>query len=201
MKLLAKSFPFLIGLMFGLALGYVLAERQPVPPAKALKTAQRGAGEALPAGHPPLGETAPPKDAELDRQVKALMTMLESEPNNVEAMTALGNLYFDHSMWKEAQRWYLKSLEAKPGDANVMTDYAVVLRNLGKGQEALSLLDKVLAKDPAHWQALYNKIIVLNFDLHQHDQALQALGELEKMRSSNPEIPDLAPLRKKLENP
>ncbi len=201
MKWLLKPFPFLIGLMLGLALGYVLAERQPVPPAKALMALQQGSGEALPPGHPPVENTEPPQDAELDQQVKSLTTMLADDPDNVEVVTALGNLFFDHSRWDEAQRWYRKALELKPGDVNVMTDYAVVLRNLGKGQEALDILNTVLAKDPGHWQALYNKVIVLNFDLHRHADAIEELKKLESMRSSHPDIPDLDALRKKIENP
>ncbi len=201
MKWLFKPFPFLIGLMIGLALGYVLAERQPVPPAKALRASQPAGDEALPPGHPPLEQQAPAQDAEFQRQVQSLTTMLADDPKNVQVITALANLYFDHSKWQDAQTWYLKSLELKPGDPNVMTDYAVVLRNLGKGQEALDLLNKVLDKEPGHWQALYNKVIVLNFDLHRHDKALEALHQLEKMRSSHPDIPDLTPLRKQIEKP
>jgi len=199
MKWLFKPFPFLIGLMIGLALGYVLAERQAIPPAKAIRPAQQGGGEALPPGHPPLEEQAPAQDVEFQRQVQSLTTMLADDPQNVQVITALANLYFDHSKWNDAQTWYLKSLELKPGDINVMTDYAVVLRNLGKGQEALDLLNKVLQKEPGHWQALYNKVIVLNFDLHQHDKALEVLNQLEKMRSTHPDIPDLTPLRKEIE--
>lgn len=198
MKWLFKPFPFLIGLMIGLALGYVLAERQPVPPAKAMGRLQQGGGEALPPGHPPMDQAAPAQDAEFQRQAESLTTMLADNPNNVEVITALGNLYFDHSKWKEAQTWYQRALKLKPGDANVMTDYAVVLRNLGQGQQALDLLNQVLEKDPAHWQALYNKVIVLNFDLHRHDEALAALDRLEKMRSSHPDIPDLTALRKEI---
>lgn len=199
MKWLFKPFPFLIGLMIGLALGYVLAERQPVPPAKALRAVQQGGGEAVPPGHPPVADQATAQDAEFQRQVQSLTTMLADDPKNVQVITALANLYFDHSKWRDAQTWYLRSLELKPGDPNVMTDYAVVLRNLGKGQEALDLLDTVLKKVPGHWQALYNKVIVLNFDLHRHDKALEALQQLEKMRSSHPDIPDLTPFRKQIE--
>jgi len=200
MKWLFKPFPFLIGLMIGLAVGYVLAERQPVPPARALQVLQQGTPQQFPPGHPPVEQNEAPRDAELDQQVKSLTSMLVDDPGNVEVITALGNLYFDRSRWEDAQTWYRKSLELKPGDVNVMTDYAVVLRNLGKGQEALDLLDRVLAKDPQHWQALYNKIIVLNFDLHRHADALAALEKLEAMRSSIPGIPDLGPLRKKIES-
>ena len=199
MKWLFKPFPFLIGLMVGLAVGYVLAERQPIPPARALKMIQQGQGEKLPPGHPQLEKPSSPKDSEFEQQVTSLTTMLAQEPDNVEVMTALGNLYFDHAKWEDAEHWYQESLKRKPGDLNVMTDYAVVLRNLGKGQEALNLLNTVLKKDPGHWQAMYNKVIVLNFDLHQHDKALEVLKQLEKLRSTHPDIPDLTPLRKKIE--
>ena len=199
MKWLLKPFPFLIGLMVGLAVGYVLAERQPVPPARALKLVRQDGGEQLPPGHPPLEKPSNPEDTEFEQQVTSLTTMLAQEPDNVEVMTALGNLYFDHARWEDAEHWYRESLKRNPGDLDVMTDYAVVLRNLGKAKEALDLLNTVLGKDPGHWQALYNKVIVLNFNLHRHDEALEVLKQLEKLRSAHPDIPDLGPLRKKIE--
>ncbi len=51
-----------LGLMAGLILGYVFAEQQPVPPAKALRQGinpAAGQNESLPDGHPPVeGQTA-----------------------------------------------------------------------------------------------------------------------------------------------
>ena len=52
-------FTLILGLMVGLIVGYVLAERQAVPPAKAIRLglnpqAAAQQGEDLPEGHPPV---------------------------------------------------------------------------------------------------------------------------------------------------
>ena len=185
-------FTLILGLMLGLGLGYVLAERQPVPPARALALAAgQGAGgsSAVPPDHPPVAEGAAPAADSRELATQA------QDPRSVPTLTALGNLYFDHSRWPEAKGWYERSLELKPDDTNVLTDLAVVNRNLGKYDEALRLLDRALGLDGHHWQALYNKVIVLHFDLHKSDQARAALQRLETLRADHPEIPDMSKLK------
>jgi len=173
-------FTLVIGLMVGLVIGYVLAEQQPVPPGKALRLgagAAAGQTEALPEGHPPVDDN--PEDAGL--------------------MAAMGNVYFDASRWQEASGWYEKSLVLSPGDPDIMTDLAVVYRNLGRPQESLELLDKVITLTPDHWQAWYNRVVVLNFDLHEHDAAAEALARLKELKRTNPDIPDLSGLEKEIQ--
>ncbi|MBD3872048.1 MAG: tetratricopeptide repeat protein, partial [Acidobacteria bacterium] len=81
----------------------------------------------------------------------------------------------------------------------IMTDLAVVYRNLGRSQESLELLDQVIAVSPDHWQAWYNKVVVLNFDLHEHDAAAAALDRLKELQRTNQDIPDLSGLEKEIQ--
>lgn len=198
MQHVERFFYIFVGAIVGLAVGYVLAERfQTVPPARAM--AAMAGQEAMPPGHPPIGEgAAPAADQEFLDQVRALQSMLVDDPKNFDVLAGLGNVYFDHSRWPEAETWYRKALEVRPDDVNVLTDLAVTLRNQGRGEEALAMLDRVLKMDPGHWQALYNRIVVLNFDLHRHDEALTALEQLKAMRKDNPQIPDLTALEREI---
>jgi tetratricopeptide (TPR) repeat protein len=111
-------------------------------------------------------------------------------------MAAMGNVYFDAGRWEEARGWYEKSLALSPGDPDIMTDLAVVFRNLGRPQESVELLDQVITTNPDHWQAWFNKIVVLNFDLHEHDAAADALKSLKELKKTNAAIPDLSGLEK-----
>ncbi len=63
-------------------------------------------------------------------------------------MAAMGNIYFDASRWPEARDWYEKALQVSSGDPNVLTDLAVVYRNLGEHERTIELLDQALAADP-----------------------------------------------------
>lgn len=188
----------ILGLMAGLIIGYVLAERQPVPPARAIRLGlnpQAAAqSEELPEGHPPIAAGTDGDAQRFRQQVTEIEGLLASNPDDSGLMTALGNVYFDASRWSEARDWYEKALKVSPGDSNILTDLAVVYRNLGQPQHALELLDKAIAIDSSHWQAWYNKIVIFQFDLHRHDDAADALRTLEELKKSDPSIPDLSGL-------
>ncbi len=51
---------------------------------------------------------------------------------------------------------------------------------------------------PDHWQAWYNKVVVYQFDLHQHDDAAEALNSLQELKKSNSAIPDLSGLEQEV---
>jgi tetratricopeptide (TPR) repeat protein len=195
-------FILVIGLLVGLVIGYVLAERQPVPPAKALRlgVGPQGASqsEALPDGHPPIEGASAGEAQRLREQVAEIEALLASNPDDAGLMAAMGNVYFDASRWPEAREWYERSLQVSPSDPNVMTDLAVVYRNLGQSQRTVELLNQVLATTPTHWQALYNKVVVYQFDLHEHDGAADALRALQELKKSDPSIPDLSGLEKEV---
>lgn len=195
-------FILVLGLMAGLVIGYVLAERQPIPPAKALRLGldpQASAqAEALPEGHPPIEGPGAADTQRLREQVAEIEGLLASNPDDAGLMAAMGNVYFDASRWAEARQWYERSLQVSAGDPNVMTDLAVVYRNLGQAQRTVELLDQVLAIAPTHWQAIYNKVVVYQFDLHDHDAAADALRTLQELKKSDPSIPDLSGLEKEV---
>ena len=196
-------FTLILGLMVGLVVGYVLAERQAVPPAKAIRLglnpqAAAQQGEDLPDGHPPVDGTSGANAQRLRQQVAELEGLLAANPNDAGLMAAMGNIYFDASRWPDARDWYEKALQLSSGDPNILTDLAVVYRNLGEFQRTIELLDRALAADPNHWQAWYNKVVVYQFDLHQHDDAADALKTLQELKKSNSSIPDISGLEQEV---
>jgi tetratricopeptide (TPR) repeat protein len=190
-------FTLILGAIVGVVLGYVFAERQAVPPAKAMARQQPagGAQQGMPEGHPPIDATAAAGGGEVQRlaaQAKEIEDMLARTPNDARLMVALGNLYFDGGRWTEARLWYERAMEIEGSDPNVITDLAVVYRNLQQPERSIELLDSALEVAPEHWQAVYNKVVVLHFDLHRHDEAVQALRRLQQIKQSNPNVPDLS---------
>ncbi len=191
-------FVFVLGLVVGLAVGYVVAERQPVPPARALQPARpapAGPEQRVPDGHPPVGSggTARPP---LDEEVGRLTGLLAQRPDDPALLAAVGNAYYDRGRWSEARDWYERSMAVKGDDPNVITDLAVVYRNLKEPERALELLRRAVAVAPDQWQAWYNTVVVLHYDLHRHDQAIAALERLVEIRRANPAVPDLAGLER-----
>lgn len=200
----------LIGLMVGLALGYVFAERQPIPPGKALRLGAPQAaaqGGDLPSGHPPIDESAPnPERQFFEEQISELQGLLAQSPDDPGLMVAMGDAYFElaratgrENQWQESRVWYERAMaQGRGDDPNVMTDLAVVFRNLKQFDRAVELLDRAIGIHPDHWQAWFNKVIVLNFDLHDHDGAREALLRLKAIAAENSEVPDLAGLEREV---
>jgi len=196
-------FTLILGLIVGLIIGYVLAERQAVPPAKAVRLglspqAAAQQGDELPDGHPPVDGASGADVQRLRQQVAEIEGLLATSPNDAGLMAALGNVYFDASRWPDARDWYEKALQISSGDPNILTDLAVVYRNLGDFQRSIELLDQAIAIDSDHWQAWYNKVVVYQFDLHQHDDAAKALETLQELKKSNTAIPDLSGLEQEV---
>ncbi|MDH3815014.1 MAG: tetratricopeptide repeat protein [Acidobacteriota bacterium] len=196
-------FTLILGLIVGITIGYVLAERQAVPPAKAIRlglnpqvAAQQG--EELPDGHPPVDGASGADAQRLRQQVAEIEGLLAANPDDAGLMAAMGNIYFDASRWPDARDWYEKALQSSSGDPNILTDLAVVYRNLGEFERTIELLDQAIAINSGHWQAWYNKVVVYQFDLHQHDDAAEALKTLQELKKSNPAIPDLSGLEKEV---
>jgi len=196
-------FTLILGLIVGITIGYVLAERQAVPPAKAIRlglnpqvAAQQG--EELPDGHPPVDGASGADAQRLRQQVAEIEGLLAANPDDAGLMAAMGNIYFDASRWPDARDWYEKALQSSSGDPNILTDLAVVYRNLGEFERTIELLDQAIAINSGHWQAWYNKVVVYQFDLHQHDDAAEALKTLQELKKSNPAIPDLSGLEQEV---
>jgi tetratricopeptide (TPR) repeat protein len=195
-------FTLILGLMVGVVLGYVFAERQPVPPAQAEATRPVAADQAgLPQGHPPVGGPPAgesPEQQRLMQRAADLQQLLAQSPDDARLMVALANLYFDAGRWHEARIWYERSIEIEAADPDVVTDLAVVYRNLEQPDRALELLERSIQLSGDHWQSWYNKVIVLHFDLHRHEEAAEALERLKAIAAANPEVPDLSSLELEL---
>lgn len=186
-------FMFVGGLMIGLVIGYVVAERQAVPPAVSL--APPSGAASVPAAQPPMGgNTGSQGSLAVERELGEIRNLLEKNPGDAKLLVAMGNTYFDAQRWEEARLSYEQAIGTIPDDVNVLTDLAVVYRNLGKPERALEILGHVIEMAPEHWQAVYNRVIVLHFDLHSHDEAVEALGALEQLAQNDPQIPDLSGL-------
>ena len=80
---------------------------------------------------------------------KAAQRSLELDPDLVEGHAALGQIRMLHDWdWKGADASFRKALELSPGDAQVISDAAVLARNLGRSDEALALARRAATFDP-----------------------------------------------------
>jgi tetratricopeptide (TPR) repeat protein len=99
---------------------------------------------------------------------------------------------YNEKRWPEARDAYLRYLESHPEAVDVISDLGICYRALGDLQRALKEFDRALAIAPAHWQSLYNKIIVLAFDLGKKSEARELVVRLRTLQPENEQVKKLA---------
>jgi tetratricopeptide (TPR) repeat protein len=142
------------------------------------------AGGAAPGGslqRGPMGGPAGPGQlagAPMVKRINELKRQLQTDAEDLAALTELAHLHYDASMWEQAAEYYERVAEIQP-DANMLTDLGVCYRERGDHQPALDRFARAQEVDPRHWQSLYNTMVVTAFDLGRYDLATEALDAME----------------------
>ena len=119
--------------------------------------------------------TAAPQQVDDKAQaIAGLQSAIAQNPDSAEAWARLGNAYFDSDQYAKAIVAYNKSLEITPGDPRIMTDLGVMYRRNGQPPQALETFDKVLRINPRFEQALFNKGVVLFYDIKNYEEAFNS---------------------------
>jgi len=144
-----------------------------------------GSGVPMPASMPQKSQQPQQQAAQEEtitedqaKRILALEKEVASNPDNGDAWTQLGNLYFDTNNFESAIRSYKKSLALKPNNANVQTDLGVMYRRAGQPNEAIKAFEKAIQIDPKHEIARFNTGIVFLHDLNDREGALKAWQDL-----------------------
>jgi tetratricopeptide (TPR) repeat protein len=111
-------------------------------------------------------------------RINELKRMLQNEPENHRVMLALANIYYDAAMWDQASGFYERVIELEPGP-DTLTDLGVCYRGLRQFDKALDAFTRANEMQPAHWQSLYNTVIVAVYDVQRFDLAQQALQSMQ----------------------
>ncbi len=185
-----------LGALVGFAGAWVSLEGRhtpatPVPAAEA--DPQAGAPGAPPMSNP--AAALPAVEPAARQRLQDALAVVAAKPGEYDALVQLGNAAYDVREFAQAADAYERALKLRPGDANVMTDLGTAYRNEGRIDQALELFRKARAADPTHWQSLYNEVIVLAMDKHDHDGADAALARLKR---EHPGLPALAGLEQQV---
>jgi tetratricopeptide (TPR) repeat protein len=133
--------------------------------------------------------TAPQMTPEQEQALAALLQAIRATPDNVNAWTQLGHLYFDTGHNQKAIQAYEKSLELNPSRPDVWTDLGVMYRRTGNPSKAVQCFDRALSIDGAYETALFNKGVVLMHDIKDLEAALKAWEKLVQV-NPNAQTPD-----------
>jgi cytochrome c-type biogenesis protein CcmH/NrfG len=162
-----------ICLVCGILLGYLFRGSSPAGPAPSVAAAAPAT-----AAMPSVAETAAP-----------LLDAVKRDPGNFDALTKLGNLYYDQQQYQQAVEYYGKALEVRPDTIPVRSDMGTAYWYLGDAKRAVEEFDKVLKLDPKHPQTLFNLGIVKWKGLKD---SKGAAATWKKMLELNPDYPQKA---------
>jgi len=124
-----------------------------------------------------VAQSPSPQQAQSQQEAQAILNLeaeVTANPDNYNAWTQLGHLYFDSNQVSKAVGAYEKSLELHSGNANIWTDLGVMYRRSGAPEKAIEAFEKAMSMDSTHAPSRFNRGIVLHFDLGQTDKAVES---------------------------
>lgn len=122
---------------------------------------------------PPAGE-AEPLNLNALNEIENYKEILRKDPNNLQAIVNIGNLYFDTRQDLLAIEHYRKALAIDPGNVNVRTDLSVCYRRKGNPDKAIEELKKAISTNPKHAQSRYNLGVILIHDKNDPEGGIKA---------------------------
>lgn len=125
----------------------------------------------------------PPEHANIFEEIEKLKAVIQKNPADYPALVRLGNLYYDAVKYDKAKEYYDRAIEIHAEDPNVLTDLGICYRFTGDPQKAVEFFEKANSLNPAHWQSLYNIVIVAANDLNDISKAEEALSRFERANS------------------
>jgi tetratricopeptide (TPR) repeat protein len=138
------------------------------------------------------------QSAILDDALRLLRRAHEADPKNYDLLLLLGNSHLTLGLargpqhFKEARGYYLKALEARPGDVNAHTLLGMTYfyGRPPDPESAAREYRKALASDPRHEMALQNLASSLTAT-GALSEAARRIDELQQVNPSNQSIPKL----------
>jgi len=127
-------------------------------------TSSQPATASVPAGMPGMPASQVPTPAQMqhmaDTQVAPLLEKLKSDPNNVDLLANIGNVYYDAQLFPSAIEYYQRALKIQPSNTSIRTDMATAYWYVGKADDAIAEFNKSLSYEPTKPNTLFNLGIV-----------------------------------------
>jgi cytochrome c-type biogenesis protein CcmH/NrfG len=116
----------------------------------------------------------PAPSVDFQQQIKTLEAIVAEDPANRQAWVQLGHRYFDAKNPMKAIEAYDKALAIDGNDPDVLTDQAIMFRQLGWYEKAIETFQQANKLNPEHGNSLFNMGIVYMQDLGDNEKAIEA---------------------------
>ena len=184
-----------ITLAIGIAVGYFARGSATTVPAS--ESAQAAAPASMVPGAVPMSSAQLPgigspqqqpaiSPEALAKAAEPYLTQLKSNPQDFEALSKVGNLYYDAQAYPQAIGYYEKALAVQPNNADVRTDLGTAYWYTGDPDKAIMNFEKALAVRPNHPGTLFNLGIV---KWQGKNDPKGAVVVWEKLLATNPDYP------------
>jgi tetratricopeptide (TPR) repeat protein len=90
------------------------------------------------------------EDKQIKKAIETYNRALDADSKDKQVYFELGHIYFGQENFKKAADSFEKAAQLDPADLNSRNMYAVSLHKQGKINEAISVWESILAKDPEY---------------------------------------------------
>jgi len=140
----------------------------------ALKSGE--SGQELAAG-PEQGMT-------LEERIQEVKAYLRENPDSVDALVALGDLYFESNQVYDGLDVFKKAEKLAPESVHIQNDLGILYQKTGNYDLAIEKFRTALKLDPTHLNSLFHIGLIYRYNMGDNKKALEAFEEL---LSRNPE--------------
>ncbi|MBR7801739.1 tetratricopeptide repeat protein [Undibacterium fentianense] len=110
----------------------------------------------------------------LQEALPLYLQFLERQPDHIDALVSLANLYLQMGNATESAHYFERALELKPRKLLALHNYAMCLKQLKLFDRALQYFDRALIVDPCYELAYKNKLALLT-SLGKHSELKSVL--------------------------
>lgn len=116
-----------------------------------------------------------------DQKIETLKSQLFDSPDNLELLSALGDLYFESQRYIEAIKVYEKVIKIDPKNADSLNDLALSQFYTGNNEAALVSVTKALEADPVYKHGWLTKgfLLMTSGKLDEAAVAFKKVKELD----------------------
>lgn len=143
------------------------------------------------AAPPIMDETAAPAfTQEQSDDMMTLMQQLQANPNDTEALLAIGQAFFGIQDWTRAGIFFARAVTAAPDDIRPRLWLGNCLYQQGEMEKAAQCFEDLLAVKKSY-ETMFNLAIIYKYHLNKPEQAKRLLQEI--VSSPAPEAGPVAP--------
>ena len=125
-------------------------------------------------------------EGKLEEAERLYRSLLEANPNNLDANNNLGVLLFNLSRFSEAEKYFKKVIKLKPDYAETHNNLGCTFKNLKNLYEAEISFNKAIELKPDHADANYNLGNLLS-ELKRLDEAETSFNKVIKLKPDHAE--------------